>query len=78
MFRGLLEKAFPPELQELFGYPEEIAPPAKPYIFLIPYGGSVFDYRYVKEVNIYYVGCDFTSSFFSARVKGNGNPGRMI
>lgn len=47
-----MEKTFPEEMLELFGYEEEIPPPAKQYITIIPLGESVFDYRYIKEVII--------------------------
>ncbi|XP_068083304.1 dynein axonemal heavy chain 7 [Anabrus simplex] len=49
LFRGLLEKEFPPKLMEEFSLPEEIGPPLKPYIFTIPPQGLVYDYRFIKE-----------------------------
>lgn len=51
LFRGLLEKIFPPDLITKYNIPEEVRVPnlTKPYIFGIPKGGSVFDYRFIKE-----------------------------
>lgn len=51
LYRGLMEKVFPDELNVKFKVPKEIQPEnlAKPYIFPIPKLGSVFDYRYIKE-----------------------------
>lgn len=49
LFRGLLEKEFPINLQELFNL-DKISPPTKPYIFIMPKDGLVFDYRFIKEV----------------------------
>lgn len=51
IFRALLEKTFPPELNEKYKIPEDIqvAPLQKPFIFPIPKLGSVFDYRFIKE-----------------------------
>lgn len=51
LFRGLLEKEFPEKVLETLGYPKEIAKPEKQYIFTIPKDGSVYDYRFIKEVN---------------------------
>jgi dynein heavy chain len=50
LFRGLLEKEFPEALKEEFGLPINVKPPLKPYIFLIPVQGLVYDYRFIKEV----------------------------
>ena len=50
VFRGLLEKEFPKDLFENFNLPEEILPPEKPYIFVMPKDGSVFDYKFIREV----------------------------
>lgn len=50
LFRGLLEKDFPQNLHNTFQLPERIMPPAKPYIFIMPKDGLVFDYRFIKEV----------------------------
>lgn len=50
MFRGLLEREFPQQITETLGVPFEIAKPDKPYIFTLPIGETVFDYRYIKEV----------------------------
>ena len=50
LFRGLLEKEFPEALHTQFNLPEPILPPAKPYIFVIPKDGLVFDYKFIKEV----------------------------
>lgn len=51
VFRGLTEKAFPPELGDKLKIPASLLPePVKrPYIFQLPKGGTVFDYRYTKE-----------------------------
>lgn len=51
IFRALLEKNFPDELNEKYAIPEEmrVPPLIKPFIFPIPRIGSVFDYRYIKE-----------------------------
>ncbi|XP_076227546.1 dynein axonemal heavy chain 7 isoform X3 [Nomia melanderi] len=49
LFRGLLEKDFPPSLLEILGFTKSIEPPLKPYIFLMPRDGLVFDYRFIKE-----------------------------
>ncbi|KAK0178126.1 hypothetical protein PV328_002104, partial [Microctonus aethiopoides] len=49
LFRGLLEKEFPQNLQDIFQLPERILPPTKPYIFIMPKDGLVFDYRFIKE-----------------------------
>lgn len=69
MFRGLLEKTFPEEILELFGYEEEIPPPAKQYIMITPPGGSIFDYRYIKEVimNILMWWCCYSKFIFSGK-----------
>ncbi|XP_069698472.1 dynein axonemal heavy chain 7 [Periplaneta americana] len=49
LFRGLLEREFPKHLKEEFGLPMEVKPPLKPYIFIIPAQGLVYDYRFIKE-----------------------------
>lgn len=51
LFRGLLQKDFPAEIYEIYQIPEEFYVPSlpKPYIFSIPPGGTVFDYRFIKE-----------------------------
>lgn len=51
IFRALLEKNFPDELNEKYKIPEEmrVPPLIKPFIFPIPRIGSVFDYRFIKE-----------------------------
>ncbi|XP_021921863.1 dynein heavy chain 7, axonemal isoform X5 [Zootermopsis nevadensis] len=49
LFRGLLEKEFPAALKEEFGLPMTVKPPLKPYIFLIPAHGLVYDYHFIKE-----------------------------
>ncbi|KAF3422790.1 hypothetical protein E2986_04661 [Frieseomelitta varia] len=36
---------------EIFGLPKPIEPPLKPYIFVMPRDGLVFDYRFIKEKN---------------------------
>lgn len=50
LFRALLEREFPEKIREQLGIHFEIAKPEKPYIFTIPSGETVFDYRYIKEV----------------------------
>ena len=50
LFRGLLEKEFPEAIATLYQLPEPVAPPAKPYIFMMPKDGLVFDYRFIREV----------------------------
>ena len=45
-----MEKTFPPYLKKLFDLPMDVPPPAKNYIFTIPSEGSVYDYRFIKEV----------------------------
>ncbi|KAF5288622.1 hypothetical protein FQR65_LT11993 [Abscondita terminalis] len=49
LFRGLLEREFPESLLETLNIPIEIPKVEKPYIFSIPTGGTVFDYRFIKE-----------------------------
>jgi dynein heavy chain len=51
IFRALLEKIFPAELNEKYQITSEVQVPplAKPFIFPIPKAGSVFDYRFIKE-----------------------------
>ncbi|XP_071441952.1 dynein axonemal heavy chain 7 [Hetaerina americana] len=49
LFRGLLLKDFPEDLKIQFDINKEIPPPLKPYIFLMPTQGSVFDYKFIKE-----------------------------
>lgn len=51
LFRGFLERDFPASLMETFGLPEQIKPPLRPYIFVMPRDGLVFDYRFIKEVS---------------------------
>jgi len=52
IFRGLTEKVFPVALYDTYKIPEEFHVPnlTKPFIFQIPKQGTVFDYRYTKEV----------------------------
>lgn len=50
LFRGLLEKQFPDSLLQQFQLPEPVPPPHKPYIFLMPKDGLVFDYKFIREV----------------------------
>jgi hypothetical protein len=45
-----MEKEFPAALKEEFGLPMAVKPPLKPYIFLIPAHGLVYDYHFIKEV----------------------------
>lgn len=40
------------QVKEALKYPRDVAKPDKNYIFLIPKEGTVFDYRYIKEVRI--------------------------
>ncbi|XP_045470082.1 dynein axonemal heavy chain 7 [Harmonia axyridis] len=49
LFRGLLEREFPEAIKKDLNIPFDIPKPDKPYIFLIPAGETVFDYRYIKE-----------------------------
>lgn len=37
---------------EVLNYPREIQKPEKQYIFALPKEGLVYDYRFIKEVNI--------------------------
>lgn len=52
LFRGLLEREFPQHVSELLGIHFEIHKPEKPYIFSLPAGETVYDYRYIKEVSL--------------------------
>ena len=52
LFRGLLEKEFPVSLLDKFQLPEPVPPPSKPYIFVMPKDGLVFDYRFIREVRL--------------------------
>lgn len=52
LFRGLLEREFPQAYYEALDIPFEIPKPDKPYIFTLPIGETVFDYRYIKEVSL--------------------------
>ncbi|XP_017763577.1 PREDICTED: dynein heavy chain 7, axonemal-like [Eufriesea mexicana] len=49
LFRGFLERIFPSDLLETFQLPKPIEPPLKPYIFVMPRDGLVFDYKFIKE-----------------------------
>ncbi|XP_076748638.1 dynein axonemal heavy chain 7 isoform X2 [Xylocopa sonorina] len=49
LFRGFLEKNFPQDLIETFGLLKSIEPPLRPYIFVMPRDGLVFDYKFIKE-----------------------------
>ncbi|XP_060516742.1 dynein axonemal heavy chain 7 [Cylas formicarius] len=49
MFRGLLEREFPQKTAEMLNVPFQIKKPEKPYIFTLPIGEGVFDYRFIKE-----------------------------
>lgn len=51
VFRALSNKEFPENLNNALSVPEELRVPvlAKPFIFVIPKGGTVFDYRFIKE-----------------------------
>ncbi|XP_017795795.1 PREDICTED: dynein heavy chain 7, axonemal-like [Habropoda laboriosa] len=49
LFRGFLERSFPSNLVEEFQLREPIEPPLKPYIFVMPRDGLVFDYKFIKE-----------------------------
>lgn len=51
LFMAIMSKDFPPELEEKLAMPEELRVPnlTKPFIVSIPKGGTVFDYRFIKE-----------------------------
>ncbi|XP_051171696.1 dynein axonemal heavy chain 7-like, partial [Leptopilina boulardi] len=49
LFRGLLEKQFPDSLMRQFQLLESVPPPHKPYIFVMPKDGLVFDYKFIRE-----------------------------
>lgn len=51
VFRALSNKEFPEEMIQNLLIPEELQPAVlvKPFIFIIPKGGTVFDYRFTKE-----------------------------
>ncbi|CAK9824900.1 Dynein axonemal heavy chain 7 [Anthophora retusa] len=49
LFRGFLERSFPPNLVEAFQLRDPIEPPLKPYIFVMPRDALVFDYKFFKE-----------------------------
>ncbi|CAH1130366.1 unnamed protein product [Ceutorhynchus assimilis] len=49
LFRALLEREFPQKTTTDLGIPYEISKPEKPYIFTLPVGETVFDYRFIKE-----------------------------
>lgn len=51
LFRALLEREFPQKVAEDLGIPFEVGKPDKPYIFTLPIGETVFDYRFIKEVS---------------------------
>lgn len=53
LFRGLLEREFPSKVIEELGIPFEINKPDKPYIFTLPVGETVFDYKFIKEVRVW-------------------------
>lgn len=38
------------QVKEALKYQRDVAKPDKNYIFLIPKEGTVYDYRYIKEV----------------------------
>lgn len=51
LFHALLQKTFPDDLKQKYGLPNELTvSPKKNYIFTPPTTGSLFDYRYIKEV----------------------------
>lgn len=52
LFHGLLEKEFPQVLMKIYKLQESVPPPLKPYIFVMPKHDLVFDYRFIKEVNL--------------------------
>lgn len=52
LFRGLLEREFPVKIITTLEIPFDIAKPDKPYIFILPVGQTVFDYRFLKEVKL--------------------------
>lgn len=51
IFRAISNKDFPEELVDQLSIPDELRVPqlSKPYIFVIPKNGTVFDYRFIKE-----------------------------
>lgn len=51
LFRALLEKSFTDAHREKFQVPKyiEIPPTGRPYIVNLPRGGTVFDYRFIKQ-----------------------------
>ncbi|XP_063529439.1 dynein axonemal heavy chain 7-like [Cydia strobilella] len=49
MFRGLLDKEFPEKILEALKCPKVIHKPEKQYILIIPAGGTVYEFRYIKE-----------------------------
>lgn len=79
MFRALLQKNFPEDVRLLFQYDGEVESPPKAYIFTIPQEGTVFDYKYIKEVflNNRCVFNAINMIFCFRRVKVNGSYGRM-
>ena len=48
LFRGLMERKFPKELEERF-HLGEVSNPKKPYITMMPSFGLVYDYKFIKE-----------------------------
>lgn len=50
LFRALLEKEFDQKVLQDLNIELTVTKPEKPYIFSIPDGSTVFDYRYIKEV----------------------------
>jgi hypothetical protein len=55
LFQGLLAKEFPASLAKQLNLPDSVKPPIKPYIFVMPKDGSVFDYKFIKEVLTLYL-----------------------
>ncbi|CAH0557250.1 unnamed protein product [Brassicogethes aeneus] len=49
LFRGLLDREFPEKTKGALGIPFDIAKPEKPYIFSMPVGETVFEYKFFKE-----------------------------
>ncbi|ERL86097.1 hypothetical protein D910_03511 [Dendroctonus ponderosae] len=49
LFRALLEREFPQKIAAELEIPFEVSKPDKPYIFTLPVGETVFDYRFIKE-----------------------------
>lgn len=52
LFHALCQRTFPEDIQEKYDLPAHLVAPAKKsYIFVPPTAGTMFDYRYIKEVS---------------------------